>query len=174
MAKWNEKTQNWDFGPDEIESQVAAALATESGEGGVGGLHILYQRTKNRYQVNLSNGVDIAFPPRLIEGLAGRSARELGDVHILSDGDTIEWEQLDLHLSLSALMAGCFGNTAWNEKVAAMLRKEAASRAGQGKSERKSASSKANGALGGRPRKPATVRPDAPTAKKRTKTVGSN
>ena len=172
MANWNKETQSWDFEPGEIEAQITAALATESGEGGVEGLHIVYDQTKKRYRVNLSNGVNIGFPPRLVEGLEGRSPGELGDVHFLSDGDTVEWARLDLHISLSGLMAGCFGNAAWNEKIVAMLRKDAARRAGQGKSERKSASSKANGELGGRPKKSA-AKQEVPTPRKRDKTLGS-
>ena len=165
MARWNEETQSWDFDFGEIEAQVTAALATEGGEGGVEGLHIVYDQAKNCYRVNLSNGVTIGFPLRLVEGLAKRSIRELNSVHILPDGDTIEWERLDLHLSLSGLMAGSFGNAAWNERVAIHLRQEAAKRAGQGKSERKTASSQANGIRGGRPRKseapalPGSIRP---------------
>ena len=162
MARWNKETQTWDFDPGEIETQVAEALAMESGDGENEGLHVVYDIEKGAYRVNLSNGVTIGFPRKIIQGLAGRSLAELRDVHILPDGDTIEWGRLDLHHSLSELMAGSFGNAAWNEKLVKKIRRDAARRAGQAKSERKSASSRLNGGLGGRPKKKAapTLRVD--------------
>ena len=153
MAQWDDATQSWTFAPGELEVQVDAALAAESGDGGVEGLHIRYVADDAGYRVDLSNGVSIGFPAKLVEGLKGRSLAELRAVHVLPDGDTIEWDRLDLHLSLAGLMAGSFGSAAWNEAVAAQARKRAAAHAGQATSARKAASSAANGKKGGRPAK---------------------
>lgn len=156
MAQWNETTQSWGYAPGELEAQVEVALAAETGEGGTEALHIRYVQAEAGYRINLSNGVTIGFPARIVEGLEGRGAIELRSVHILPDGDTVEWSRLDLHLSLSRLMAGSFGNLAWNQQLAAQARKEAAAHAGRAKSPRKATSSAANGKKGGRPKKVST------------------
>jgi hypothetical protein len=153
MARWNEQTQGWEYAPGELEAQVEAALAGEGGEGGVEGLHICYEPAGAAYRVDLSNGVTIGFPVALVQGLDGRTPAELHRVHFLPDGDTIEWDHLDLHLSLTGLMAGSFGNAAWNKAVALQARKNAAAHAGRATSPRKAASSAANGKKGGRPAK---------------------
>jgi hypothetical protein len=156
MARWNEQTQGWEYAPGELEAQVEAALAGELREGEIEGLHIRYVQADGAYRVDLSNGVTIAFPARLVQGLAGRPHAELRSVHFLPDGDTIEWEELDLHLSLAGLMAGSFGNAIWNQAVALEARKKAAAHAGRATSPRKAVTSAENGKKGGRPRKGST------------------
>ena len=153
MAQWDEVTQTWTYAQGELETQVEEALATETGDGGIEGLHIRYVADVGGYRVDLSNGVAISFPAKLVKGLKGRSLAELRTVHVLPDGDTIEWDRLDLHLSLSGLLAGSFGSAAWNEAVAADARRCAAAHAGQATSARKAAASAANGKKGGRPSK---------------------
>lgn len=153
MAKWNEKAQNWDYEAGELEAQVAAALATETGAGGPEGLHIRYLSSRAAFRVDVSNGSTFTFPARLIEGLQGRSAEELRDVSILSNGDTIEWGQLDIHLSLAGLMEGTFGSAAWSGRLAAAARKAAAAKGGMVRSEAKKKAAQLNGLGGGRPAK---------------------
>lgn len=103
-----------------------------------------YDRASSRVIVDLENGCTFAFPPRLAQKLEGASDDQLAAIAILGNGYGLHWEELDVDLSLPGLMAGIFGTKAWMAR-----------RAGQATSLAKAAASRANGAKGGRPRKPA-------------------
>jgi hypothetical protein len=57
----------------------------------------------------------------------------------------IEWEDLDVQVTLAGLMAGVFGTKRYMAELAR--------RAGQSRSPAKAAAARTNGAKGGRPRK---------------------
>ena len=91
-----------------------------------------------------TNGCTFAFPPRLAQGLEDATADQLAEVEILGAGYGLHWEALDADLSLPGLLAGLLGTKAYMAR-----------RAGQATSSAKAAAARANGAKGGRPRKPA-------------------
>lgn len=101
-----------------------------------------YDRASGRVIVDLENGCTFAFPPRLAQGLEAASDDQLSAVEILGQGYGLHWEELNVDLSLPGLMAGIFGTKAWMAR-----------RAGQATSAAKAAAARANGAMGGRPRK---------------------
>lgn len=103
-----------------------------------------YDRRSGRVVVELANGCTFAFPPHLAPGLEAATEEQLSQVEILGAGSGLHWEALDADLSIPGLFAGLFGTEAY-----------LAQRAGQATSPAKAAAARANGAKGGRPRRPA-------------------
>jgi hypothetical protein len=102
-----------------------------------------YDHKLRQIVVKYTNGTTFSFPPALVQGLSGASAEQLADIRILGKGFGLHWEALDVDLSVPGLVDYVFGS-----------RKLMAQHAGQVKSPAKSKAAKANGAKGGRPRKP--------------------
>jgi hypothetical protein len=113
-----------------------------------------YDRGAGRIVVALSTGVEIAFSPRLAEGLAKASADDLADIEISPAGLGLHWPRLDADLYVPSLLEGVFGSKRW---MAAQL----GAAGGRVQSRAKAAAARENGRKGGRPRK------HAPAAKGR-------
>lgn len=105
-----------------------------------------YDRRIGRVVVALSNGLELAIPPKLIEGLTGASPAELSDIKVSVTGMGLHFPILDADIYLPALLEGVLGSPRW---MAALMGKAG----GEAKSEAKGAASRRNGRLGGRPRK---------------------
>ena len=103
-----------------------------------------YDRRSERVVVELTNGCTFAFPPQLAQGLEAATEEQLSQVEILGAGSGLHWEALDADLSIPGLLAGLFGTKTY-----------LAQRAGQATSPATAAAARANGAKGGRPRRPA-------------------
>ena len=103
-----------------------------------------YDAKADRVIVELTNGATFAFPPRLVEGLHDASPAEIGKVEVIGRGFGLHWEALDLDYTVPGLVSGLFGTAKW-----------LAAQAGRTTSPAKAAAARANGAKGGRPRKPA-------------------
>lgn len=96
--------------------------------------------------VELSTGLTIAFRPRDAQGLETARPAALKGIEISPSGFGLHFPQLDADLYLPALLEGFFGSRKWAAK-------RMGARGGKATSEAKAAASRANGALGGRPRK---------------------
>ena len=107
-----------------------------------------YDRDTGRVVVTLNNSVDVSFPPAAAHGLEHGDPAQLGVIEISPSGLGLHWPELDADLYLPALLGGALGSERW---MAARL----GERGGKAHSENKSAASRRNGKLGGRPRKPA-------------------
>lgn len=105
-----------------------------------------YDRKRGRVIVTLSSGVDISFPPEKAEGLENATASQLAAIEITPSGLGIHFPKLDADLYLPALLEGVMGSRKW---MAAKLGAEG----GKSTSLTKRRASRANGRLGGRPRK---------------------
>jgi hypothetical protein len=105
-----------------------------------------YDRRTRRIVVNLNTGVQVAFPPRLAEGLAGASPADLSQIEISPAGLGLHWPKLDADIYVPALMQGVFGSRNW---MAARL----GAVGGRARSGAKTAAARENGRKGGRPRK---------------------
>ncbi|MHB1271447.1 MAG: DUF2442 domain-containing protein [Rhodanobacter sp.] len=107
-----------------------------------------YDRRSSRVVVNLSTGVQVAFPAALAEELAGASPVDLAAIEISPSGLGLHWPLLDADLYVPSLLVGIFGSKRW---MAVQL----GAAGGRSRSEAKTASSRKNGRKGGRPRKTA-------------------
>ena len=110
---------------------------------------VRYDRKSGRIVVDLHSSVSFMFPANLAEGLSEASPDELAQVSILADGFAIRWEILDVALSVPDLLMGVFGSKTWM----ADLYSEIGRKGGSKSSPAKARASRANGVLGGRPRK---------------------
>lgn len=78
-------------------------------------------------------------------GLAAAGTKVLADIRISPSGYGIFFPKLDVDIYLPALMEGIFGTKAWMA--------ERGRKGGQASSKAKKTAARANGKLGGRPRK---------------------
>ena len=132
--------------PDEFEVAVMRAEALRSEQPTA--VTARYDRRLRRVMVRLSTGLDVAFSPSDAEGLSAATPDELSAVEITPSGFGLHFPDLDVDLYLPALLDGYLGSRRW---AAARLGKQG----GKARTEIKSAASRANGRLGGRPRKTA-------------------
>lgn len=105
-----------------------------------------YDRRLSRVVVSLSNGLELAFPPHLAEGLADAKPADLSTIEITPTGLGLHWPRLDADLYLPALLKGAFGSPRW---MAGLLGKTG----GLARTEAKAMAARRNGRKGGRPRK---------------------
>ena len=103
-----------------------------------------YDEKAGRIVVDLTNGAQFAFPPRIAQGLARAKKADVKEIVITPKGTGLHWPKLDADLTVAGLLAGIFGSRMWM--------RELASTGGKVVSERKAAAARANGAKGGRPR----------------------
>jgi hypothetical protein len=103
-----------------------------------------YDPNTGQVVVALTNGCTFTFPPALAQGLENATPDQLAEVEILGAGYGLHWEALDADFTVPGLLAGLFGTKA-----------HMARQAGRASTPAKAAAARANGAKGGRPRKPA-------------------
>ena len=106
-----------------------------------------YDRRSARIVVSLSNGLELGVPVYLTQGLPGAKASDLSVIEITPTGLGLHWPRLDADLYLPALLEGVLGTRRWMAEVMGRA-------GGRSNSSAKQAASRANGKLGGRPRKP--------------------
>ena len=94
--------------------------------------------------VDLTNGAQFAFPPKIAQGLSRAKKAGLKEIVVSPKGTGLHWPKLDADLTVAGLLAGIFGSRMWM--------RELASTGGKVVSERKAAAARANGAKGGRQR----------------------
>jgi hypothetical protein len=109
-----------------------------------------YDRRVSRIVVTLDNGLELAFPPRLAQGLEDAPPAKLAKIEISPSGLGLHWPELDADLYVPGLIAGIFGTKRW---MAAQL----GAAGGRVRSEAKAAAVRENGRKGGRPKKVVSV-----------------
>lgn len=105
-----------------------------------------YDRRSGRVVIKLSTGLDIAFKPHSAQGLEKATPADLETIEISPSGLGLHIPALDADLYLPALLNGFLGSRKW---MAATLGKVG----GQTSTQAKAAAARANGKLGGRPKK---------------------
>jgi hypothetical protein len=96
--------------------------------------------------VSLSNHAWFAFRPEDAQGLQDATDAELREIKITPSTFGLHFPLLDAHFDITALMQGSFGTRMW---MAARM----GAAGGSATSKAKAAAARANGKLGGRPRK---------------------
>jgi hypothetical protein len=105
-----------------------------------------YDRRDARIVVGLSNGLELGVPVDRAHGLAGAKPADLSDIEISPSGLGLHWPRLDADLYLPGLLEGVFGTRRW---MAQLMGKAG----GRSTTTAKQKAARANGKLGGRPRK---------------------
>jgi hypothetical protein len=105
-----------------------------------------YDRRVGRVVIALSTGLEIGFKPHDAQGLAAARPAQLADIEISPSGLGLHFPQLNADLYLPALLQGFLGSRQW---MAQALGKAG----GRAVTPEKADAARANGRLGGRPRK---------------------
>ena len=127
------------------DAEIDAAIAR-------GRLHAMPRAVEASYDdaadevvVRFENGVRMAFPRRLLQGLETASPDQLREIAIAGPGTGLYWPKLDVGHSMRGLVDGVFGTRKWMQQLG--------KRGGAVKTPTKSAAARENGKKGGRPRK---------------------
>ena len=106
-----------------------------------------FDRGIGRVVISLSTGLDIMFSPHDVQGLETTKPDDLDAIEISPSGFGLHFPKIDADLYLPALLDGFLGSERW--MAAARL----GERGGRTRTNAKATASRANGRLGGRPRK---------------------
>ena len=105
-----------------------------------------YDRARGLVVVDLSSRLSISFSPRDAQGLENAKAAELEPIEISPSGFGLHFPKLDADLYVPGLLEGLMGSRKWMASRLGAV-------GGQSRSRAKKRASRANGKLGGRPRK---------------------
>jgi len=105
-----------------------------------------YDRKADRVILSLNTNLEIMFSPKNAQGLEHARPSQLEPIEISPSGYGIHFPKLDADLYLPALLEGFLGSRKW---MAARLGAEG----GKSRTTAKASAARANGTLGGRPRK---------------------
>ena len=105
-----------------------------------------YDRKSGRIVIDLSSKLSVTFSPHDAQGLEKAKPSQLEDIEISPSGFGIHFPRIDADIYLPALLEGFLGSRKW---MAARLGQGG----GRSRSAAKKAAAKANGKLGGRPKK---------------------
>jgi Protein of unknown function (DUF3532). len=108
-----------------------------------------YDRKADRVILSLNTNLEIMFSPKNAQGLEHARPSQLEPIEISPSGYGIHFPKLDADLYVPALLEGFLGSRKW---MAARL----GAQGGKAKTVAKASAARANGLLGGRPRKMAT------------------
>ena len=105
-----------------------------------------FDRRSGNIIVKLSTGIGIFFSPKDAQGLEDARPAQLNEIEITPSGFGLHFPKLDADLYVPALLEGFLGSRKW---MAARL----GAAGGSSRSKTKAVAARANGVLGGRPRK---------------------
>jgi hypothetical protein len=138
MAKATESDHD-DF---ERQNEAAVREAREADRIEPRASAVRYDADRGLVIVELRSGFAFGFPPERVSELDSRSAEQLADVRISPSGDGLHWDDLDVDVSLTGLVADALNLREWAPRYM-----------GQARSEAKARAARRNGLKGGRPRR---------------------
>ena len=118
----------------ELEARVPRAVSAR------------YDRKTGRIAIHLSSKLIVSFSPADVQGLENAKPSQLAEIEISPSGFGIHFPALDADLYVPALLEGFLGSRAWMASRLGQI-------GGRSRSKAKKAASRANGKLGGRPKK---------------------
>lgn len=107
---------------------------------------VRYDHKSNRLIISLHNGVEMAVPIHLMQGLADATPNQLSKIEVTPSGLGLHWPEIDADIYIPGLLSGTFGNKSWMASIMG-------EKGGRVKSSEKTSAARANGQKGGRPRK---------------------
>lgn len=107
---------------------------------------VRYDRRISRVVISLESGLEIAFAPRDAQGLENAHPADLMDAEISPSGLGVHFPKMDADIYIPGLLEGFLGSRRW---MASQMGKKG----GKVLSEGKASAARANGRLGGRPKK---------------------
>jgi len=110
---------------------------------------VYYNKKANRVVISLSTKVEVMFNPFDLQGLENATPAQLAEIEIAPSGFGLYFPQADADIDVPNLLEGTMGSRKW---MAARL----GAAGGKSRSQPKCTAARANGALGGRPRKSAS------------------
>jgi hypothetical protein len=105
-----------------------------------------FDRKSGQIVIGLSSNLILSFSPRDAQGLENAKPAQLEEIEVSPSGFGIHFPKLDADLYVPGLLEGFLGSKKW---MASRLGQAG----GQSRTRAKRAAAKANGRLGGRPRK---------------------
>ena len=118
----------------ELESRVPRAVAAR------------YDRKSGRIVIELSSKLVVTFLPADVQGLEHARPSDLTEIEISPSGFGIHFPKIDADLYVPGLLEGFLGSKAWMASRLGQI-------GGRSRSDAKKEASRANGRLGGRPRR---------------------
>jgi Protein of unknown function (DUF2442) len=109
-------------------------------------LNARYDPDRDLIDLTFGGGGSMAIPRKIVPGLERASLSKLESVVVSPAGDALSWPSLDVDVYVPGLVERAFGTR--------LFAASTGRRGGRRRSKAKAAAAKANGAKGGRPRKP--------------------
>lgn len=135
-------------------SDAEYARAVEAGQSRAASAQsVRFHRPSKRLQIELQDGVAVMIPIALIQGLDEARVSEIENIEVLANGYALSWPSLDVDVTVAGLVDGVFGTQRWMRQLASGFLSEAGRKGGKASTQAKSKAARANGKLGGRPRK---------------------
>jgi Protein of unknown function (DUF2442) len=129
--------------PD-LQSATRRGAAKKAAFSGVSGVR--FDTRRHRLVISLHSGLELVCPPGAVPGLEKARSTDFKHFEISPSGMGLHFPDLDADVYIPALLSGLMGSKNW-------LASEMGKAGGQQSSEAKAKASKANGKLGGRPKK---------------------
>jgi hypothetical protein len=137
MTEWVRKELRTNYAKASRAGRQAARLEPRAAKA-------IYRAHDATLQIELTNGASLSVPVKLIPALRRAVARDIRAVEVLGRGGGLHWENLNLDLSVPALVSSVFEGPTWMAELGRM--------GGRRSSSAKAAAARKNGKKGGRPR----------------------